>query len=773
MSTAGSSLRSGIDTIAAELSLLCVHLAVVAGFGRLYVSGDYLGDLVAFTVIAHLLAILSRRVHLPTAAAAVVGVGGAAVTATVLLFPETISFGLPTGTTWTAVREAVDIAGDRFRTVAAPTKALVGFQLLSGLALWGAVWFADWAAFRLRATAEALAPGTILFVFCTILGSGRNAFVTAVGFAVAVVLFAVTHRAMLAGFDNAWLATSPAEGARAVRRAGLRAAAATLLVGAVVAPQLPGYGDDAVIHWRDRDSGAGARTTVSPIVDLRRRLVNQSDREMFQVEANAESYWRMTSLSTFDGKIWSSGDDFTAVDSQLPTSGPIADQTQTITQRIRILDLTALWVPAAYQPRALRSASRGLRWNADTSTLIVDSSSVDSNGLAYEVTSARPQLDPTQLKAAQGPDPADLAQTNLALPDTFPAMASALARQVVTEAGGSVNRYDQALALQNFFQSGSFTYTTEIDPGHGNDALVQFLQERRGYCEQFSGTYAAMARSLGIPARVAVGFTTGDRDPLEPGLFHVHGRHAHAWPEVYFPEVGWVPFEPTPGRGIPGGEAYTGLQPDQDHSDPAPDPESTAPTTTQPLAPTSAPTPPRAPEEVPVRGTVIESSQPREANRAATTALWVAALVLLCLMVVLVAPSVRAARRRRREEPRERILGAWEDAADPIRWLTGARARPTETAAEFAQRIARALAAQAKPVSDLAELATLAEWDPVSPSPESAQQAEDLVAGVRRAVDEGQTFSQKLRRRLSWREAFGLNGQQRRTTHGMVALSRR
>ena len=81
--------------------------------------------------------------------------------------------------------------------------------------------------------------------------------------------------------------------------------------------------------------------------------------------------------------------------------------------------------------------------------------------------------------------------------------------------------------------------------------------QRKGYCEQFAGTFAAFARSLGLPARVAVGFTQGTLGP--DGLYHVEGKHAHAWPEVYFSGIGWVPFEPTPTRGAPGDEIFTGV----------------------------------------------------------------------------------------------------------------------------------------------------------------------------------------------------------------------
>jgi transglutaminase-like putative cysteine protease len=91
--------------------------------------------------------------------------------------------------------------------------------------------------------------------------------------------------------------------------------------------------------------------------------------------------------------------------------------------------------------------------------------------------------------------------------------------------------------------------------------MEEFLSQRRGYCEQFAGTYAAFARVLGLPSRVAIGFTPGER--RDDGRYYVQGKHAHAWPEIYFEGVGWVPFEPTPGRGVAGAEQYTGVAADQ------------------------------------------------------------------------------------------------------------------------------------------------------------------------------------------------------------------
>ena len=121
------------------------------------------------------------------------------------------------------------------------------------------------------------------------------------------------------------------------------------------------------------------------------------------------------------------------------------------------------------------------------------------------------------------------------------------------------------LTLQDWFRS-EFQYSLNVPQGHSTSAIEAFLRNRIGYCEQFAGTFAAMARSLGVPARVAVGYTQGLEQP--DGSRQVLGKNAHAWPEIWFDGLGWVPFEPTPGRGAPGAEEYTGVAPAQDESAP-------------------------------------------------------------------------------------------------------------------------------------------------------------------------------------------------------------
>lgn len=104
------------------------------------------------------------------------------------------------------------------------------------------------------------------------------------------------------------------------------------------------------------------------------------------------------------------------------------------------------------------------------------------------------------------------------------------------------------LALESWFrQGGGFRYSEHPPRARGEPPLIQFVTSTRaGYCQHFAGAMALMARLLGIPSRVAVGFTSGR---LEAGSWTITDHDAHAWVEVWFPGYGWVPFDPTPGRG--------------------------------------------------------------------------------------------------------------------------------------------------------------------------------------------------------------------------------
>jgi transglutaminase-like putative cysteine protease len=721
--------RRAQPPIANEVPLVLFHLAVAAGFARLYVDRSFWSELAGVVLAAHLLAIATRRSRMPTVLVAVTGLGALPVVLGLVIFGDTTAWGLPTTATWDAARAATREARTAFPEVVTPTEALAGFQLATGLALWFAAWFGDWTAHRMGATFEPLTTGAALFTFCAILGSGDHQLTSAAVFGSAAGLFVACQRAARVGAEQRWMVGHQAV-ARSMAVSGTLLGLGALAVGLLLGPALPGADGEPLVDWRGRRGDDARRITVSPMVELRGRLVEQTEVLLFEVRTNEPSYWRLTSLDQFDGEIWRSDGSFGPASRQLPSTAPTAQTSTSVDQRVRIRALSAIWVPVAYEAVSLLDASEGLRWDPNSSTLIVESSRPSSDGLSYSVVSRAPQLDPRMLDQAESTDPPEIAERYLELPSDFPSEAADLALEATT---GTTNRYERARALQDWFRT-QFTYSLDAPAGHGDDALVDFLDRRVGYCEQFAGAYAAMARALGIPARVAVGFTPGTPDPTDPQRHLVLGRHAHAWPEVHFPGIGWVAFEPTPGRGIPRAQGYTGVAPAQD---PGTAPASTTiePTTTSTTVPASTTPSTTAPDP----DALIEAAQPDTAagddgrSQAPRDPTGVArrAIAAFAALALLAGIGLVVHRRRAAVEPVHPVERWWLDAVANLEERGMAAPTLAETPVEVARRASPDLDVEvAAQLMALAEAVTAARWAPA----DQREASEEAVATRARAL---------------------------------------
>jgi transglutaminase-like putative cysteine protease len=195
-------------------------------------------------------------------------------------------------------------------------------------------------------------------------------------------------------------------------------------------------------------------------------------------------------------------------------------------------------------------------WRYDSSTMdFLAREGTDTQGLDYRMTAERLDLVPESMAAAPAAD-RSLQARFTDLPQGLPLGVKQLADQVTA---GQPSKFQKATALQQWFRKdGGFRYDLKTKAGNGTDALLAFLDDRVGYCEQFASAMAVMARIEDIPARVAVGFLRPDR--IGPNTWEYSSHDLHAWVELYFPGSGWVLFDPTPGSITGTAPSYTRVE---------------------------------------------------------------------------------------------------------------------------------------------------------------------------------------------------------------------
>ena len=311
-------------------------------------------------------------------------------------------------------------------------------------------------------------------------------------------------------------------------------------------------------------SGTGNGDTVveagpvllDPLVSLRRSLLLTADTEILRYRTTNPKppYLRVAALEAFDGVTWQPrpalaqgrvegmplpGDVLSRLSVALPEYHVRGGASYSYL--ISVTNLQNAYLPMPYPIADVADvAGLGDNWRLEPETGVAFSEETPATGLKYGVTALDPQVRPAELRTA-APRTGRLSPM-LTVPSSVSPKVSILAAQVTADA---VTPYDKAVALQKWFTTdGGFTYSTSVRSGADADYLTEFLTDRVGYCEQYAAAMALMARTLGIPARVVVGFTQGAQD--SGGTWVVTARDAHAWPELWFDGYGWMRFEPTP-----------------------------------------------------------------------------------------------------------------------------------------------------------------------------------------------------------------------------------
>ncbi len=341
---------------------------------------------------------------------------------------------------------------------------------------------------------------------------------------------------------------APAEGSTTGAGSTLRSAAliagAVVLVAVVLAPVLlPRMGravepGDGATLRPGQDEASALQATDSLDMTNRPELTDQI---VFTVDTDRATFWRGQTFDVWDGRRWTRSDP-----RFIPLAGPDTPQigaddlgargSDVVEQRFKMVVPFNDVVFAA--PTAVEvQVDRPVRQRAD-GTLV---SAPLGRGAAYTVTSRRIPLTAEQLRAVDGPIPEAVRQ-QYAQPPVTTDRVRAAATEITA---GAASQYDKVLALERWMGSRvEYSLDAPLAP-KDVDVVDHFLFDaEQGWCEQIASSLVVLARANGIPARLVTGYVPGDHDPVT-GQFTVRERDAHAWAEVWFPEVGWVPFDPT------------------------------------------------------------------------------------------------------------------------------------------------------------------------------------------------------------------------------------
>ena len=370
-------------------------------------------------------------------------------------------------------------------------------------------------------------------------------------------------------------------GLRTTRPVPALVAGVALVIAAAGASTSAAVAKDGVLGWKRWDpSGSSPKAiSVAYVWDANYGGIEFAETETTVLRIKGPKrglYWRAATLDQFTADRWIESPTPLSIGparGRLPDDPLLPDRAGNpstwVKQRVEVVALRDTHVVAAAQPVALEAPQLGNVFRLSDG--IVRAPKGLKRGQRYLAYSFAPRPEPAELARARATYPAaldrflEIGRTRVqpfgtpgrdarvdALfdDDRYAALRpyEGLWGEARRLRAGARTPYGAVVAIETWLRStGGFTYDESPPPSGGLPPLGHFVaQGKRGYCQQFAGAMALMLRFLGIPARVAAGFTSGKR---EDGGWTVTDRNAHAWVEVWFPDNGWLPFDPTPGRG--------------------------------------------------------------------------------------------------------------------------------------------------------------------------------------------------------------------------------
>ena len=319
--TTAAELHRSVGLDAAATAGLALYSFVASlGYARVFADWQFVADVAVVVIVGHGLSFLLRRLRVPAVLAVLAIVVALVWTVAWLAYPTTFAAFVPTSETWNTLWADLGLVRDQFQQAVAPVEYVGGWSLLALIGTAFVVLSSDTFAFRAHARGEALVPGAVLFVFVAALGADRHRValtlvLVAAGFLAAALLrvrFAQTPRTVLGHARSPLSIALPA----------VAVVGTMVVLGAwAIGPRLPGADADPLVETHN--DGGGVTEVLSPLVDIRSRLVNRSATELFVVRATPPAYWRVSGLPEFDGRTWGLPDrSLDDVDGDLAVAAP-------------------------------------------------------------------------------------------------------------------------------------------------------------------------------------------------------------------------------------------------------------------------------------------------------------------------------------------------------------------------------------------------------------------------------------------------------------------
>ena len=557
----GNAQWAGGAVTAAAVLLCCLSVhGVLEGSAWLWPLGMAVAAVVAGTALA-------RWFRFPTALVPVAGMAALVLVLTLMFSADAAFLGIfPTAATLERAGTLLAGAQTTVITQVIPVIPDAGVVFVACLAVGLVTVLVDTLAVTLRMPA---ASGFGLFTVLLVPAIIKPQSVGVAGFAAAaagylLILAAGTWQERRdRAVQGAGAPASRPSGPQAAGAAGIGAGAlvAALLVSLVI----PGFNAGAFPQGARFNFLTGT-TGLNPVVTLGNdlRQPTATGRITYATDSTRPLYLRSTTLEDFSGTRWApdtrENDRRSGVEEMAAAPAPDPGiPTDTVRTVIGSPSYASPWLLAPYAPSAVSGLEGSWTWDPATMTILSGTGSSEPRS-GYEVVSEAPIITSEALSGIP-PAPADAVDPMFTdLPGNLPQIIRDTAREAVADARGP---YAQALALQSYLRGPDFDYSLEAPveggyDGNGIDVLARFLEQRSGYCIHFASAMAVMAREVGIPSRMGLGYAPGRAtgttipgpDGTELDEYAVDTRDAHAWPELYFEGAGWVRFEPTPSRGV-------------------------------------------------------------------------------------------------------------------------------------------------------------------------------------------------------------------------------